>query len=218
MSTTTRKALQLVRMATGRNEIIALVIITALIIAGQSWYLNQHGKSDQVEALHAWQISSFNSFEDADQAIYNALYTVKEEVPYIYDDINFFTQPGEKFRWPDIDDFQAYYLPPFLRDNSWEQTGSVEWSLFEPNSEGEMQGYSMYLGNNGQIENQGSFLLTIGHVHAGMTNNNALDIWWHPSNNTEMPVSGFKDILIREGWKYVVPHSGQDEVDRLYGD
>ena len=37
----------------------------------------------------------------------------------------------------------------------------------------------MYLGTDGKLPAQGSFLLVIGHVHAGFTNNNAIVIWWN---------------------------------------
>jgi len=81
-----------------------------------------------------------------------------------------------------------------------------------------MQGSTMYLGTDGKVEGQGSFLLIIGHVHAGFTNNNAIAIWWNARNHVEMPESGFKDQLILSGWREVVPYSGDLEVKRLFGD
>jgi hypothetical protein len=146
------------------------------------------------------------------------LYTVKDEIPLIYDDINMFNPPGVKFRWPNLDDFQDWLLPPFYRDTSWQQNGSLEWSLHEPLAEGEMQGSTMYLGTDGKLPGQGSFLLVIGHVHAGFTNNNAIAIWWNAKNHVEMPQSGFKDQLILQGWREVVPYSGDLEVKRLFGE
>jgi hypothetical protein len=128
-----------------------------------------------------------------------------------------FNGPDDRFRWPNLEDFQNALLPPFLRDTSWEQNGSVQWSLFEPLPEGEMQGSTMYLGTDGQLAGQGSFLVVIGHVHAGFQNNNAIVIWWNSQNHVEMPESGFRDGLILRGWKEVVPYSGQQEVTRIYG-
>jgi hypothetical protein len=81
-----------------------------------------------------------------------------------------------------------------------------------------MQGSTMYLGTDGQLPGQGSFLLVIGHVHAGFTNNNAIVIWWNAENHVEMPESGFRDSLILRGWKEVVPYSGDQEVQRIYGE
>jgi hypothetical protein len=204
-------------LSAGR-EVVWMAVIALIIIVIQITYVRLLGHKDYQEEIFDWQVSAFNSFEGADQAIYNALYTVKDEIPYIYDDINRFNEPGVKFRWPNLADFQEYYLSPFYQDSSWIQNGSLQWSLYEPLPEGEMQGYSMYLGTNGSQPTQGSFLLTIGHVHAGFQNNNALDIWWHPDNQIIMPASGFKDSLIREGWKYVVAYSGDKEIKRLFGE
>jgi hypothetical protein len=92
------------------------------------------------------------------------------------------------------------------------------WTLHEPLAEGEMQGSTMYLGTDGHLPMQGSFLLIIGHVHAGFTNNNAIVIWWNAKNHVEMPESGFRDQLILQGWREVVAYSGDLEVRRLFGD
>ena len=207
-----------VRPAGNRYEGFVIAAVTLIVIAILAGYVRLNGRNDTPEALYDWQVSAFATLTGADQAIYNSLYTVKDEIPYMYDDINMFNGPGEKFRWPNLDDMQNYLLPPFYRDTSWEQNGSLQWSLYEPLPEGEMQGSTMYLGTDGSQRNQGSFLLVIGHVHAGFTNNNAIVIWWNAANHVEMPESGFRDGLILAGWKEVVPYSGEQEVERIYGD
>ena len=113
------EALQLVRPTGSRYETFALLLITALLISAQMWYVSTLGRQTSEEEIYAWQVSSFSSFEGADQAIYNSLFTVKDEIPYIYDDVNMFNEPGEKFHWPNLQDFQDYLLPPFYHDISW---------------------------------------------------------------------------------------------------
>jgi hypothetical protein len=195
------------------------VIAATIIVAGSlALYVEERGQNEATEIIYDWQVSAFNSLTGADQAIYNSLYTVKDEIPYIYDDINYFNGPDEKFRWPNLQDFQDYLLPPFFQDTSWEQNGSLQWTLYEPLPEGEMQGSTMYLGTDGQHENQGSFLLVIHHVHAGFTNSNSAIIWWSESNHAEMPESGFRDSLILQGWREVVAYSGDQEVERIFGE
>ena len=211
-------AAQLIRPARNRGEGLALLGIAILIASAMTVYVSLNGRTQQGSELLQWQISAFATLTGADQAIYNSLYTVKDEIPYIYDDINMFNEPGVKFRWPNLRDFQDWLLPPFYQDTSWEQNGSVQWSLHEPLAEGEMQGSTMYLGTDGQLATQGSFLLIIGHVHAGITNNNAMQIWYHERRNVDMPESGYQDSLIRAGWQLVVPYSGEQEVERLFGE
>lgn len=211
-------AAQEIRPSGSRHEAFMVLATAIATVAVLLLYVQQRGRSDEPEALYDWQVSAFQTLTGPDQAIYNALFTVKDEIPYLYDDINMFNEPGEKFRWPNLDDFQDYLLPPFYKDTSWEQNGSLEWSLYEPLPEGEMQGSTMYLGTDGKHPSQGSFLLVIGHVHAGFTNNNAIVIWWNPANHVEMPESGFRDTLIRQGWKEVVPYRGEQEVERIFGE
>lgn len=204
--------------ANSRFEGVWMLAVTVLLAGFVAAYVRERGQNEGLEEVYEWQVSAFSTLTGADQAIYNSLFTVKDEIPYIYDDINFANEPGEKFHWPTLEDFQDYLLPPFYRDTSWEQNGSLQWSLYEPLPEGEMQGSTMYLGTDGQLPGQGSFLLVIGHVHAGFTNNNAIVIWWNDKNHVEMPESGFRDGLILRGWKEVVPYSGEQEVNRIYGE
>jgi hypothetical protein len=204
--------------AGARLEGVWIASVTLLITGILGVYVSERGRAGQGQEIYEWQVSAFATLTGADQAIYNSLYTVKDEIPYIYDDINAYNEPGEKFHWPTIEEFQEYYLPPFYKDTSWEQNGSLQWSLYEPLPEGEMQGSTMYLGTHGQLPGQGSFLLIIGHVHAGITNNNAIVIWWNEENHVEMPESGFRDGLILRSWREVVPYSGDLEVRRIYGD
>jgi hypothetical protein len=210
-------AIELVRPAGARYEGLALAAATLAVAGALALYVRAAGSDGFTEPLTEWQVSAFETLTGADQAIYNSLYTVKDEIPLIYDDINLFNQPGEKFRWPNLDHFQEWLLPPFYKDTSWVQNGSLAWTLFEPLAEGEMQGSTMYLGTDGTLPGQGSFLLIIGHVHAGFTNNNAIVIWWNAKNHVEMPQSGFRDGLILQGWKEVVPYSGAQEVRRIFG-
>ena len=194
-----------------------LAAATLAVIGVLALYVHERGRDESAEPLYEWQVSAFDTLTGADQAIYNSLYTVKDEIPFIYDDINQFNEPGVKFHWPNLSDFQDWLLPPFYRDTSFEQNGSLAWSLFEPLPEGEMQGSTMYLGTDGRLSGQGSFLLVIGHVHAGFTNNNAIVIWWNAESHVEMPQSGFRDRLILQGWKEVVPYVGAQEVKRIFG-
>lgn len=213
----TSAVIETVRPAGARFEALVLAIATLLVVGVLAMYVRTHGQEGGGDPLSDWQISAFESLTGADQAVYNALFTAKDEVPYLYDDINLFNKPGQKFRWPTLQDFQEALLPPFYNDKSWEQNGSLKWSLFEPLAQGEMQGSTMYLGTDGTHDKQGSFLLVIGHVHAGFQNNNSIVIWWNPKTHAEMPASGFKDGLILAGWREVLPHSGAQEVKRLFG-
>ena len=78
--------------------------------SGLALYVKERGQNEEAVIIYDWQVSAFNTLTGADQAVYNSLFTVKDEIPYIYDDINYFNEPGEKFRWPSLQDFQDYLL------------------------------------------------------------------------------------------------------------
>lgn len=211
-------AAQQVRPAGARYEGLALAAATLAVIGLLAFYVHERGRGDTREPIYDWQVSAFNALTGADQAIYNALFTAKDDIPYLYEDINMFNAPGVKFRWPNLKDLQDALLPPFYKDKSWQQNGSLQWTLYEPLPEGEMQGSTMYLGTDGKQPQQGSFLLVIGHVHAGFQNTNSIVIWWNKKNHVVMPESGFRDGLILQGWREVVPNTGAQEVKRIFGD
>lgn len=213
----TALAVQQVRPAGMRLEALLLAAATMAVVGFLALWVQVRGRADASVPLHEWQVSAFETLAGADQAVYNALYTAREEILYLYDDFNLFNEPGELFRWPSIAELADVLLPPFVQDQSWEQNGALQWRLHEPLAEGEMQGSVMYLGTGGNREGQGSFLLVIGHVHAGLMNNNSIVIWWNPRNQMEMPPSGFRDGLILQGWREVVPHSGAQEYRRIFG-
>ena len=210
-------AIQTVRPAAARYESLLLAIATALVVGLLALYVRERGQEGGRDPLNEWQVSAFDTLTGADQAIYNALFTAKDDIPYLYEDVNMLAGPNDKFRWPNLTDFQEALLPPFYHDSSWEQNGSLKWTLFEPLAEGEMQGTTMYLGTDGSHEKQGSFLLVVGHVHMGFQNNNSIAIWWNAKNHVVMPQSGYRDGLILAGWKEVVPHSGAQEIKRIFG-
>ncbi len=77
MSTTTYQ----VRPSGSRFEGLILIAITIVMLAGLSLYVEERGRNEEPEVLYGWQVSAFSSLTGADQAIYNSLYTVKDEIP-----------------------------------------------------------------------------------------------------------------------------------------
>lgn len=210
-------AIHVVRPAHARYEGLIVGLASLTVIAILVAYVLRFGQDSEGDPLYDWQVSAYDVLQGADQAIYNALYAARYDIPGIFDDLTRSLEPGETPRWPSPELLDEYEVPPFHRDRSWIQNGSLQWTLHEPLAQGEMQGSTMYLGTDGTRADQGSFLLVIGHVHAGFQNNNASVVWWKKTSHAEMPESGFADGLILQGWREVVPHSGANEVKRLFG-
>lgn len=198
----------IVKPSSSRWELFILIAGVVGLLAATGSYVLKYGNESQSQVLQSWQISAFSGLSDADQAIYNALYTAQEDIGWIQYEIG---------PWPNIADLEEYLVPPFVKDISWTNTGSVEWVYRDVVQEGEMQGYTLYHGNNGTAENQSAYILVIGHIHAGNSMSNHNTIWIHENPEQGMPATSKTQSLVLDGWFNVVPYLGRDELERLKG-
>ena len=111
-----------VRPSNGRHEGLVLITITLMLSACLALYVNERGRNEEAEVLYAWQVSAFRSLAGADQAIYNSLYTVKDEIPYIYESLNRWNEPGEKFVGRICRTFRTICYPRFCRTGAGNRT------------------------------------------------------------------------------------------------
>lgn len=181
--------------------LVALALTTLL-------YARTYGIEEHQAPLLDWQVSAYSDLQGVDQAIYNELLIAGDEIYWL--------QYYNGY-WPGDADFQDSLLPPFYRDLSWERNGALTWTLKDVLQEGEAQGLTLYHGGGGSIPGQGAFLLVIDHKHAGGSQVNATNIWWHPDTNTPVPPTSKITSLALHGWKLVVPYQGRDELKRLNG-
>lgn len=205
MTTTTINA-SIVPPSSNRWEGALVALAVLGLVLSTLIYAERYGVEEKRQTILDWQISAYSGLEGVDQAIYNELLVAADEIYWM----NYFDG-----RWPTDEDFQEYLLPPFYRDLSWEQKGSVQWTLKDVVQEGEAQGLTLYHGTGGTIEGQGSYLLVIDHKHAGGAQVSSSTIWWHPDNVTPVPETSKTASIILDGWKQVVPYQGRDEVERL---
>lgn len=186
-----------------------LLIAGALgLLAATGFYVMKFGHEEHTQTLQSWQVSSFSDLSETDQAVYSSLYTAQEDIGWIQYEIG---------PWPSIQDLEEYLIPPFYKDISWENTGRLQWTYRDVVQEGEMQGYTLYHGSGGTLEDQSAYIIVIGHLHAGNTMSNHNTIWIHDNPNQPMPSTSKTQSLVLEGWKNVVPYSGKDELERIKG-
>jgi len=190
----------------GRLESGVVAALFAAVVGMTVAYAMSLPDEPDAPPLLEWQVSAFSGLSPVDQAIHSALLS---SVPEIY---------WYQYRlgdWPDIPDMENEVLPPFFKDTFWEVNGSVQWRLGLPLNND--QGATYYHGKGGTVPGQGSYLLVLGHTHAGMLFANQNTIWVHPDPNTEFPEITKPETLVRGGWKQIIPYSGADEVERLRG-
>ncbi len=197
---------QVIPPSINRWETVMLVIALAFMFSFTGFYAETYGLEEKEQEILDWQVSAYDGLQGADQAIYNELLVAADEIYYM----SYYNG-----YWPDDPDFQDALLPPFYRDLSWENNGSVKWTLKDVLQEGEAQGLTLYHGNGGTLENQGSWLLVIDHKHAGNAQINGSSIFWNPDSAAPVPDTSKITSIVLHGWKQVVPYFGRDEVERL---
>lgn len=184
--------------------VAGLCLVLAAATAG---YGAVRGGEPPKKQLMEWQRSSFSDLTPVDQAIHSALFVAIQDI---------YLQQAQWGYWPIIEDLQYGGIPPFVKDVFWERNGSVVWTLGTPL--GNDQGATYYHGSGGQADGQSAYLVVLSHSHAGSTGQvNPASIWMHPDPNAPVPEAFRTEMLIREGWREVVPYSGANELERLKG-
>jgi hypothetical protein len=191
--------------ARSTRETLCVFVIAAVIAVAMTVFAQLNAQHEERHTLSDWQISAFDDLEPTDQAIYNALYAAAETLWVNYE--------FEK-QWTAIADLDVpeYGLAPFVRDLSWKQTGEVQWQLIKSFS---FDGATAYFGNNGKVGGQGAYLLILSHAHKGASYVNQSIVWRHPDPRAAPPDTIIRDSLIRNGWREIVPYSGDSELRRL---
>ena len=197
---------QVVQPGVQRWESPLLAGATALLVLVTGLYAVWFGREEPGQRLEDWQISAYSDLDGADQAIYNQLQVAAEEIVlmHLFNGV-----------WPDWEDFQEVYLPPFYRDLGWEQNGAIEWRLVVANDDENGNGLTLYHGGEGEIPGQGAWMVRIDHSHAGGEQISEPTIWWHPEADAPPPPQTGVSAFILEGWRQVVPYQGRDEVERI---
>ncbi len=190
----------------GRIESAVVAVIFCAVVSVTLVYGATRPDQPAPPALLEWQLSSFSDLTAEDQAIHTALFSSIGEIDWFYYRLR---------TWPDIPELEEDYLPPFYKDAFWETNGSLQWSMGRPLNND--QGATYYHGSGGTLPEQSSYLLLMGHIHAGMLASNQNTIWVHDDANAPYPEIVRRDSLIRAGWKQVITYSGADELERLRG-
>lgn len=191
--------------ARSMRESVWVAAAIIVIVGAMMLFAKLNARHEEKLTLSDWQISAFDDLEPTDQAIYNSLYAAAETLWVNYE--------FEK-QWTAIADLDVaeYGLAPFVRDLSWQQTGEVQWQLIKSFS---FDGATAYFGNGGKVEGQGAYLLILSHAHKGASYVNQSVVWLHPDANASAPDTIVRDSLIRNGWREIVPYSGDSELRRL---
>jgi hypothetical protein len=215
MSRTPGACVTLVRPASARLETFAISIVVALLVAVTVVIARASARERTGTFLPDWQVSAFHDLSPVDQANYNALLLAGDIIQMTYDAGYRSGTP----HWLTVEEMSVLEdgigLAPFMRDVSWKQGGEVQWQLLTTY---EIDGSTVYFGNNGKVPGQSAYLLVISHLHKGASYTNTSTVWIHRNAKVPPPERVNIDSLVRNGWKQVVPWRGEDEVKRIRGE
>ncbi len=185
-----------------RWESLLLLLALAALVLFTGLYAWLFGQQDQGQQLQPWQVSAYVSLNPLEQGIYNQLLLAADEISWLQE---------ENQSWPAIGELESMLLPPFHRDLSWQNSGTLRWSLESaPDADS-----ALYLGTAGQLPGQSSFLLVFERQFAGPVAIQTVEIWQHADSLVSLPAASDHNNLIRQGWQELIPYRGSDERQRL---
>jgi hypothetical protein len=215
MSPVRAASVTLVRPASARLETLAILGLIAILIGGTVALARSNAREEKNNFLPDWQVSAFHDLSPVDQANYNALTQAGDIIQMTYDAGYRMGEP----HWLTVQEMSVLEdgigLSPFMRDVSWKQGGEVQWHLLTTY---QIDGSTVYFGNNGKVPGQSSYLLVINHLHKGASYTDQSIVWINRNARIAPPERVNIDSLVRNGWKQVVPWRGKDEVKRIRGD
>lgn len=191
--------------ARSMRETICVAASALLILTSMMLLTRVNAQQGEEYKLMDWQISAFEDLDPTDQAIYNALHAAAQTLWFGYEFDKHWSTIAE------LDD-PEFGLPPFGRDLSWRRNGEVQWQLTKSFS---FDGATVYFGNRGRVPGQGAYLLILSHAHKGASYTDQSAVWRHSDPNAPAPDTIVRDSLIRNGWREIVPYSGETELRRL---
>lgn len=205
MTTHAASRTDVIAPAGGGRETLWIFSVVVAIVVGMGMFAQFNAQREERFRFADWQISAFDDLGPTDQAIYNALYSAAETLWANYEFDRQWTAVVDL-------DIPEYGVAPFVRDVSWKQTGEVQWQLIKSFS---FEGGTAYFGNRGKVPGQGAYLLILTHSHKGASYADQSVVWLNPDPNIAAPETIVRDSLIRNGWREIVPYSGDTEMRRL---
>lgn len=198
--------------ASHESRWLALVVVCVLLVCSSAISLRT---GQQVEKqITGWQINAFTELNGNETAVFSALETAALEINDTHD--------LEGGQWMGISQLEEMYIPPFVRDSSWQKQGKIIWSMKDLHSNS--LDIATYMGTPGDDSIGGTFLLVLLHDHQpkqGQAGDEpkhpAYEIWFHKNRSQENPDIITDQALTSTGWREVVALTGQDEAVRIKG-
>lgn len=187
---------EIVRPLNSRKE--NLYVITAVVVILFVAFLLfklQHNKKN-ISKLSGNEISLYEDMSNIESSIYGDIKNALIEIDILKNDNS---------EYPSIEDLQAEMIPPFYKDEAWENKGSLIWHKHVHS------GTTYYLGISGDLTKAGNFIIEVN-------NNNINDSVIYYTNEPLLKFNEDRDFhKMMMSAKKIIPFTGVDERKKYSG-
>lgn len=164
------------------------ILLLVLIILGLSYVLiNSTRKEIENQSIKNNQISAYNELSNINNSFYSDILNSLVEIELIYEENN---------EIPNIDVLEEEELSPFVKDNIWENRGSLKWS------KGNLGKTIYYIGLSQDLKTVGNFLILFS------SDIEKSRIFYNDEKLTNINITLEN---INSHWKEILPYTGKDE-------
>lgn len=179
----------IVKPLSSKKENLYLLLTFCILIILAAFLLKFRHREEYVQNIGKNEISAFSSLNNIEASIYSDIKNSLLEISLLKDELGDF---------PDINTLEKEEIPPYFKDQLWEQKGAIDWVSFKHENE------IHYLGIS-HTQGIGSFLVVIDEK-----NSEKFDIFY---TNEKI----FKEDILRNFIQYeslfnkIVPYTGEEE-------
>lgn len=179
----------IVKPLSSKKENLYLLLTFCILIILAALLLKFRHREEYVQNIGKNEISAFSSLNNIEASIYSDIKNSLLEISLLKDELGDF---------PDISTLEKEEIPPYFKDQLWEQKGSIDWVYFKHDNE------IHYLGIS-HTQGIGSFLVVIDEK-----NPEKFDIFY--TNEKILKENILRNFIQYESlFSKIVPYTGEEE-------
>ena len=181
--------------ASAKKENIYLGIAVVFLILISFMLIKIRKPRITEQKIESGQISSYTEFSTIEAGIYSDLINFASEIK----------MKGNEEKLPTVKQLEDELIPPFTKDITWEERGSMTWERIDRKK------LTYYVGLCENVMTSGNFIVTVDNENR--ENTKILFIKTHLHKDEV-------EFAIDEnfpGWKEIVPYTGETERQKFEG-
>ncbi|MBQ3437445.1 MAG: hypothetical protein IJG31_02905 [Fusobacterium sp.] len=175
------------------NFYLLLAFIILLFFAG--YLLKIRHREAYIQKINSNEISAFSGLNNIEASIYSDVLNSFVEISILREEV------GEV---PNIENLEKEEIPPYFKDELWQQKGAIEWFSFEHDNS------IHYLGIS-STENVGSFMIVVNNKDIQES-----EVFYTKEKLSKKEILNNFEIF-ESIFKKIVPYTGEEERKKFKG-